>query len=108
MSDWESKRTDETRRVEALLRKHFQQADAYRFNSASIRIRVTDDRFRGKTIAEREDLVIPVLKTLPEETYEDILMLLTIAPGELIDAAPEVLSRSMMNNEFESPALSRL
>jgi hypothetical protein len=39
---WESKRTDETRRIEALLGSVFEQADAYRYNSASIRIRVID------------------------------------------------------------------
>ena len=36
---WESKRTQETRNIEDLLKKSFEQADSYRYNSASIRIR---------------------------------------------------------------------
>ena len=39
---WESKRTPETRTIEDLLRRTFEQADSYRYNSASIRIRVID------------------------------------------------------------------
>ena len=107
MEGWCDMRTAETKRIEDLLRRHFQRADAYRFNSASIRVRVIDERFEGLPVAEREDLVMPVLETLPPETYGDILMLLTIAPGELIDAEPEALSRSLINHEFETPAISR-
>ena len=37
---WETKRTDETRLVEDVLRKAgFATVDAYRYNSASIRVR---------------------------------------------------------------------
>ena len=40
---WETKRTDETRLVEAeLVKARFEQVDAYRYNSASIRVRVID------------------------------------------------------------------
>ena len=47
---WERKRTDETRQVEEVLRQAgFQQADAYRYNSASIRVRVIDPRFEGRS-----------------------------------------------------------
>jgi hypothetical protein len=38
---WQAKRTDETRMVEDVLKNGgFQSADAYRYNSASIRVRV--------------------------------------------------------------------
>ena len=36
---WEAKRTDETKQVENVLRKAgFKKVDAYRYNSASIRV----------------------------------------------------------------------
>ena len=45
---WEAKRTDETRQVEEILRKAgFDYVNAYRYNSASIRVRVIDSRFEG-------------------------------------------------------------
>ena len=50
---WEDKRTDETRMIEDELRKHFPKSDAYRFNSASIRVRIIDDSFHGKSEIER-------------------------------------------------------
>ena len=52
MAEWEEKKTEETRKIESLFRTEFPQTDAYRFNSASIRVRVIDDRFEGKSIAE--------------------------------------------------------
>src|SRR5262245_37689959 len=54
---WERKRTDETRQIEDLLRKEFQDVDAYRYNSASIRVRVVDPRFKGKSNAARDKMV---------------------------------------------------
>jgi septation ring formation regulator EzrA len=47
ISSWEEKRTEETRSVEELLRQHFERADSYRYNSASIRVRVVDSRFEA-------------------------------------------------------------
>ena len=44
---WEAMRTDESRQVEDLLRKEFPKTDVYRYNSASIRIRVIDPQFEG-------------------------------------------------------------
>ena len=45
---WEAKRTGETRMVEDLLRNAgFETVDAYRYNPASIRVRVIDKRFEG-------------------------------------------------------------
>lgn len=52
---WEAKRTDETRQVEDLLRKAgFEKVDAYRYNSASIRLRVIDSRFERLSAERRE------------------------------------------------------
>ena len=45
---WETRRTDEARHVEEVLRNAgFERADAYRYNPASIRVRVIDSRFEG-------------------------------------------------------------
>jgi hypothetical protein len=45
---WEAKRTDETQMIERVLREAgFETVDAYRYNTASIRVRVIDQRFEG-------------------------------------------------------------
>jgi hypothetical protein len=104
MPGWERKKTDETRKIEALFRKEFPQTEAYRFNSASIRVRVIDDRFEGKSIAEREAMVLPLFKKLPKKTRDDVLLLLTLAPSEQGTSN----SQSLMNLEFEQPRSSQL
>jgi hypothetical protein len=104
MAGWEEKRTDETRRVEAIFRTEFPNTDAYRFNSASIRVRVIDDRFKGKSLDEREEMVLPLFRQLPKKTRDDILLLLKLAPDELGKIGRETL----MNHEFEQPLPSHL
>jgi hypothetical protein len=105
---WESKRTDETRKVEEALKAGgFQHVDAYRYNSATIRVRVIDPRFRDQDIAERDAMVEEHLKKLPERTQADIVTLLTFSPEELSD--PHVSLRScLLNAEFENPSPSSL
>jgi hypothetical protein len=101
---WHAMRTDETRHVEAVLRGEFPRADAYRFNSASIRVRVIDPRFEGMSTEERDALVEPLLDQLPRETQGDIINLLTLAPTE-----EEDFSRGfLINAEFEDPSPSNL
>ena len=105
---WEDKRTDETRHVEEFLRKaSFQQVDAYRYNIASIRVRVIDPRFEGLSIEKRVDMVEPYLDQLPEETQQDIISLFTFAPSELI-LAKKPTRQFMQNMEFEEPGPSEL
>ncbi len=104
MVEWEEKKTEETRKIESLFRTEFPQTDAYRFNSASIRVRVIDDRFEGKTIDEREALVLPLLNKLPKKTRDDVLLLLTLAPSEQTTRSTQTL----MNLEFEQPLPSRI
>jgi hypothetical protein len=102
---WEPKRTAETRKIEDLLRAAgFAQPDAYRFNSASIRIRVIDPRFEDKPVSERQDMVFPVIDMLPKRTREDILLLLALAPSEL----GRVNRHALVNLEFEHPLPSGL
>ena len=106
MAEWEEKKTEETRKIESLFRTEFPHTDAYRFNSASIRVRVIDNRFEGKSIAEREAMVLPLLKKLPKETRDDVLLLLTLAPSEQEQRTSN--SQTLMNLEFEQPLPSRL
>jgi hypothetical protein len=102
---WEALRTEETRHVEDVLRERFPGTDAYRFNSASIRVRVIDSRFEGKSTEERDALVEPVLEQLPEATQADIINLLTLTPEE---ATGPFNRRSVINLEFEDPSSSDL
>jgi hypothetical protein len=106
VNPWESKKTEETRLIEDTLRKEFRDVEAYRYNSASIRVRVIDPRFAGKTIGERDAMVDPFLNQLPEETQSEILLLLTLTPDE---AARGASSRhSLVNLEFEDSSRSLL
>jgi stress-induced morphogen len=101
---WEAMKTDETRHVEEVLRRQFPQTDAYRYNSASIRVRVIDPRFEGKSAEERDALVEPLLATLDEATQADIMNLLTLTPDE----AKGSFRYFLANEEFEDPSPSRL
>jgi hypothetical protein len=102
VSRWESMRTGETRKVEKLLRRVFPQTDAYRYNSASIRVRVTDPRFEGKSTEQRDGMVEQLIEELPKKTQADIINLLTLTPAERADF------KSLPNAEFEDPTPSKL
>src|SRR5947209_5111748 len=98
---WEAKRTDETRLVEDCLRPHFERVDSYRYNSASIRVRVIDSRFEGMSREQRDALVEKQLDKLPPETQQDIVTLFTFAPSELTRTSM-TLREFMQNAEFEN------
>jgi stress-induced morphogen len=102
--EWEHLRTEESRRVEDVLREEFAEVDAYRFNSASLRIRVNDSRFEGLSREQREELIEPVLSTLSEETQADIMNLVLLYPGETGDSFQAFIN----NEEFEHPSRSML
>jgi len=102
--EWEQLRTDESRHVEEVLRKHFESADAYRYNPASLRVRITDSRFRGKSREDRDELVEPVLETLDEETQADIMNIVLLYPNEV----GESFQARINNEEFENPLESML
>jgi hypothetical protein len=101
---WEARKTAETRKVEKVLRKEFPRTDAYRYNSASIRVRIIDPRFEGKSDEERDAMVEPLLEQLPEGTQADIMNLITLSPGE----AAQSTKASLINSEFEDPTPSTL
>jgi stress-induced morphogen len=107
MVDFRRKRTAETRKIEKLLLEHFSDHPAeyppaaYRYNSASIRVRVVSEQFSGKDRVERSELVYPILeKNLPRDTWEDITLILLLAPEEMDEA--------LMNLEFENPTPSEI
>jgi stress-induced morphogen len=102
---WEAMRTDESRQVEDVLRKVFPNTDAYRFNSASIRVRVIDPQFEGKTTEERDAMIEPLLEQLPEPIQRDIMNLLTLSPSE---TSSSFNRKSLVNLEFEDPSRSML
>jgi stress-induced morphogen len=100
MSIAEKNRTEETEKIEKTIQPNFPNVEAYRYNSASIRVRVIDGRFQNKSKSERHEMVYPLLKDLPEEILSDVTILLLLTPEEL-DTSP-------MNVEFEHPSPSRL
>ena len=107
-SRWEAKRTSEPHDVEEILRNEgFHQVDAYRYNSASIRVRVIDPRFEGLSPEARDAMVEPHLAQLPERTQADIMTLFTFAPGELHETTKS-FREFMKNTEFENPSPSIL
>ncbi|HEX7449918.1 MAG TPA: hypothetical protein VF306_20325 [Pirellulales bacterium] len=66
----------------------------------SIRIRIIDPQFKGLDRVEREDLVWPLLDTMPDDAHADITFLLLLTPDEV--------GNSPGNYEFEHPLPSRL
>ena len=97
MSTWKRLQTAETKEIAAELRKKFPQTDAYRYNSAAIRVRVVDSQFKGKSETQRERRVLPLIRKFPEEIQADITLLLMLSPDEL--------DSSLANMEFENPSL---
>jgi hypothetical protein len=85
----------------------FDQVDAYRYNSASIRVRVIDRRFEGKSREERDAMVEEYLDKLPAETQGDIVAIFTFAPTE-IARTPTTFREFMQNTEFDDPSPTRL
>lgn len=105
---WTEMRTDETRSVEAIIREAgFEQVDAYRYNAASIRVRVIDPQFEGLSPEDRDAMVEPLLEQLPERTQADIMSLFTFAPSE-IEHAQKISRHLPLNTEFEDPSPSML
>ena len=86
--------------IKAALSKQFPPGSitAYRYNPASVRVRVIDKRFSGMSIPRREETVLPLLRELPEEVQADLTVLLLLGPDEI--------SASLMNREFDDPSRS--
>lgn len=104
---WEANRTAETRMVEDRLRPLFHKVDAYRYNSASIRVRVIDPRFEKMKREQRDAMVEAELDKLPPDTQRDIVTLFTFAPSELAQT-PSTFREFMQNTEFDDPSPTML
>ena len=76
------------------------KAALYRRNSASVRIRIIDPSFSGRSIGERSEQAWLYLRKLPEAVRDDISVLLLLPPEEA--------ATSFANVEFENPLPSRL
>ncbi len=71
-----------------------------RQNAVSLRIRIIDPDFQGMNRVEREPEVWQLLKTLPEDVFVDITMLLLLTPEEA--------EHSLANMDFDHPIPSRI
>ena len=91
----------------ALTKAGFETVDAYRYNPASIRIRVIDKKFEGLSTEARDAMVEPHLAKLPEETQTDIISLFTFSPSELKQKS-KLFRGFLLNREFEDPSPSML
>ena len=100
MNDYSSKKTERTRRAEEVLRRVFPDTEAYEQNRVSIRIRVVDEKFRNQSRVEREKMVYPLIRTLPEDIQDDISILLLLTPDQK--------AGHLLNLEFEDPTQSAL
>lgn len=76
--------------------------NAYRYNSSSIRIRILDPNFEDKNLVERDRLVRPYLRKLPESIFWQVTMVLLLTPKEKDDPF------NFLNWEFENPSRSEL
>lgn len=103
-ADWQALRTEESRIVEKVLLEAFEAVDVYRYNSASLRVRVVDSHFRSLTNEQHDDLVEPVLGKLDRDTEADIMNLVLLYPGEVDESSDAFL----VNYEFEHPSVSML
>ena len=70
----------------------------YRYNPASIRVRIVDAVFHGRSKGERHDYAMRFLRKLPEDVLAQISILLCLEPGET----------SLMDLEFHDPTRSQL
>lgn len=100
MSSKKHKITDDTtRKIETFFRKRgFARSECYRpreFNLL-LRVRITDDRFRGLSRVQREDIIEPLIAELPDEVQSAITMLVLVTPDER--------KTSLLSLEFDDPS----
>ena len=76
------------------------EIDSYRYNSASIRIRVIDPDFLGISRADRDDQIWEILGKLSEDVQSQITLVLLLTPEET--------KTSFANMEYDNPTRTRL
>ena len=96
-----------TRRIFAALRSAFHElpdepdAVVYQYNPVAIRVRVVSPEFRGKSSAQREEMVNRAIRSVPAKVTEDISMLFMLTPEE-------VGNPTLLHREFDEPTDSYL
>jgi hypothetical protein len=84
--------------------EEYEQANAgaeclvYRYNPASIRVKIVDGTFHGRSKGERHDYARGFLSRVPEDVLSQISVLLCLEPGE----------SSLLDLEFHDPTRSYL
>jgi stress-induced morphogen len=76
------------------------QIDLYRQNSVSVRVRIIDPEFAGRSKVDRSNDVWKHLGALPDEVESEISTLILLTPEEK--------QKSFANIEFEDPVPSTL
>ncbi len=76
------------------------EIEAYRQNSVSVRVRVIDPAFQGKSRAKREEQLWAALDQLPEDVAAEISVLLLLTPDEA--------KNSFASMDFDNPVPSQL
>ena len=76
------------------------QIDIYRQNSVSVRVRIIDPEFAGRSKIDRSKETWKYLDPLPEDVQSDISTLILLAPEET--------KMSIANIDFEDPIPSSL
>jgi hypothetical protein len=76
------------------------QIDLYRQNPVSVRVRIIDPGFAGRSKVDRSNDAWKYLSALPDEVESDISTLILLTPDEK--------QKSFANFEFEDPVPSTL
>lgn len=74
------------------------EAQVHRYSPVSVRVRVIDPDFRGKSRSERHKTLWALLYPLDEDVLGELTMLLLLTPEER--------ESSMVNRDFESAAFA--
>jgi hypothetical protein len=76
------------------------EIEAYRQNSVSVRVRVIDPTFQGRSRSQREEELWAALDRLPEDVVAEISVLLLLTPEEA--------KSSFASMDFDNPIPSRI
>ena len=74
------------------------EAELFRFSPTSVRMRIIDPDFRGKSRSERHKTLWAILYPLDEDVLGELTMLLLLTPEER--------ATSTLNRDFEGPAFA--
>lgn len=84
------------------MRPHFRRVAAYRYNTVSIRVRVVDPAFAGRSHRRCVGRLEPYLEAIPPETRCDIVCPYFFTPEELNSKQASIRTQ-MRILDFEQP-----